>query len=436
MGANKYQSWGRYSRKEQKACVLGRQDDSLPLDGCKKVLPYGNGRSYGDVCLNDDGVLLDTRGLNRVIRFDKRSGILRCEAGILLSEIIDLVLPYGWFLPVTPGTKFITLGGAIANDVHGKNHHHAGSFGCYLRCLELLRSDGQRLLCSGEENADLFRATIGGLGLTGLIVWGEIDLKPVGTSYINMETIKCLRLREVTRTSLESSEHFEYTVAWLDCFARGGSLGRGIVSRGNHATQSKRHRGARSRISISVPAKLPPLVNHLSVRTFNNLYYHRQSGGMELCHYDRFFYPLDTIHNWNRIYGARGFFQFQCVVPNGDGEAVVHDLIERIGATKEGSFLVVFKLLGDKASPGFLSFPRPGMTLAIDFPNRGQVTRMLLAELDAVVRGAGGAVYPAKDACMPPASFNEYFPRWREFRDFIDPAFSSNFWRRVTQGLL
>ena len=429
-------SWGRYPVSTPNT-VVSRQHRNqrfqLP-DGDESLLPRGNGRSYGDSCLNNGGQIVQCRGMDHFIAFDDKTGVLRCEAGVLLSEILKLVVSRGWFLPVTPGTKFVTVGGAIANDVHGKNHHIEGTFGRHLRCFELLRSDGARLHCSKEQNEDLFAATIGGLGLTGIVTWAEIQLKPVTSAYLDQETIKFGHLSEFFRLSAESEQSHEYTVSWVDCTAKGSQLGRGLFSRANHA-QTKQHDDISERTGgLSFPLELPlSLINQLSVKAFNTLYYHKQRSEKVESRdfYDPFFYPLDAIQNWNRMYGRKGFLQYQCVVDMADAEAAVAEMLARIAAAGSGSFLAVLKIFGDVPSPGMLSFPRPGATLALDFPFSGDKTFALLNSLDEVVQQAGGAIYPAKDARMSGDGFKHYYPRWQEFNELVDPAISSSFWRRV-----
>ncbi|HWY25662.1 MAG TPA: FAD-binding oxidoreductase [Nevskia sp.] len=425
------QSWGRYPRARQR--VLALHDRAAPLPATTEaVLPRGNGRSYGDTCLNPDGVLLATRALDRFITFDAEQGILRCESGVLLSEILALVVPHGWFLPVTPGTQHVTVGGAIANDVHGKNHHAQGSFGEHLRGFELLRSDGSRRWCSSAEHADWFRATVGGLGLTGLITWAELQLMRVAGPAMAGETLRFSSLREFFELSGASDRDHEYTVAWVDCLARGAALGRGLFMRGGHAPGAIAEPPAQSLLRMPFTPPLP-LVNGLSLRAFNTLYYGMPRRSSWRAHYRPFLYPLDSIRDWNRMYGPAGFLQYQCVVPPVVAEDAVRELLERIARSGQGSFLSVLKLFGDRAAPGLLSFARPGATLALDFPNRGAATFELLEQLDQVVVQAGGAVYPAKDARMSGPSFRKYFPAWREFQAYLDPRFSSGFWRRVME---
>lgn len=438
----RYDSWGRNPADSQDGLQLSWRAESLPSpsdEGSACFIPYGNGRSYGDVCLNPDGSVLDCRGLRRLIAFDPQTGILRCEAGILLSDILDFAVPRGWFLPVTPGTRFVTLGGAIANDVHGKNHHLEGTFGRHIVQFELLRTDGARLLCSKAENRDWYSATIGGLGLTGVITWAELRLKPIQSSFIDQETIRFGSLGEFGQLSEESDQSFEYTVAWIDCTATGSSLGRGVFFRGNHGESMEsttRYRTA-DPPGLRVPITPPfSLVHPLIVRIFNALYYRRAAlrRRQERVHFGPFFYPLDSIRDWNRIYGRRGFYQYQCVIPLSEAEPALSEMLRRIAAEGEGSFLAVLKRFGDVLSPGMLSFPREGFTLALDFPDRGTRTLGLLDRLDEVTVAAGGAVNPSKDARMGPETFRASFPDWTRLVAFCDPAFSSGFWRRVTGG--
>lgn len=428
-----YASWGCYPKATPEAVYRAHwTDEDLP-SGSHSMLPYGNGRSYGDSCLNDGGALLDMRGLDRVLHFDRSTGTLRCEAGVLLADILSLVVPMGWFLPVTPGTRFVTVGGAIANDVHGKNHHRTGTFGQHILRLELRRSDEGVVLCSPTENAELFHATIGGLGLTGAILWADIQLRPIANPGVDSETIRFANLDAFFDLSEESDRDYEYTVAWIDCLAHGKSLGRGLFMRGNHAAPQKRPPSP-PRKTYTFPIESPiPLVNAWSLRVFNSLYYRRQTAAIHraIIHYEPFFYPLDGILHWNRMYGRQGFLQYQCVIPSNSAKESIRALLETIAAAKSGSFLAVLKVFGDQRSPGLLSFPRPGATLALDFPNRGQRTLDLLDNLDKIVASASGAVYPAKDARMSGNHFRQYFPRWEEFQRYIDPRFSSSFWRRV-----
>jgi len=431
-------SWGRVLRVEHVVASLANRFDSLPnlASDSQTCLPYGNGRSYGDSCLNVGGVSLKTRALDRFISFDPSSGRLCCEAGVMLSEILRLIVPQGWFLPVTPGTRFVTVGGAIANDVHGKNHHVTGTFGCHVARIELLRSDGQRLICSDTVNADYFAATVGGLGLTGLITWAEIQLHRIANPWVDAETIRYESLDEFFDLCAESDRDYEYTVSWVDCAGKGERLGRGLLMRGNHAPAGT-VLGKYSPKTIIFPfAPSVSMINSLTLKAFNTAYYHKQlqKKNRQIQHYEPFFYPLDGILEWNRMYGSNGFYQYQCVIPSQCGKEAISDLLKEIAQSGMGSFLAVLKVCGNIQSPGMLSFPLPGVSLALDFPNRGEELHQLFSQLDSIVNSAGGRLYPAKDGRMSGELFRSGYPRWQEFANYIDPRFSSSFWRRVMEG--
>ena len=424
-------SWGRYPRVQQETIPVCDRSSSLPgFPG--KGLPHGNGRSYGDSCLCPGGTVLLTKGLDRFIHFDPASGLLDCEPGVLLTDIIDLALPHGWFLPVTPGTRYVTVGGAIANDVHGKNHASAGSFGDHVEAFELLRSDGERRICTGSTNHDWFSATVGGLGLTGLLTRAQLQLRRVPGAVLDVETQRFEKLDDFFSLSSQDSGH-EYNVAWVDCLARGRQLGRGVLIRANHCAAAPLETGKGvARLPVAPPFSL---VNNLSLRLFNTLYFKRalRRRMTQQLNYLQYFYPLDRIANWNLMYGPNGFLQYQCVVPPEDASTVVRELLDRIAAAGQGSFLAVLKQFGNRRSRGWMSFPRPGTTLALDFPYRGDKTLQLLDTLDQTVLTAGGAVYPAKDARMSAEMFAASFPELERFRAYIDPQFSSGLWRRVAE---
>jgi len=430
----RYESWGRYPKSvPARVLPLSWISDVPDLNGLlRPILPYGKGRSYGDCCLNDGGTLLDASGLDRFIQFDPETGVLRCEAGVTLNAILDLVVPVNWFLPVTPGTQFVTIGGAIANDVHGKNHHQAGSFGCHLLSFELLRSDKGKVLCSRECNRDLFEATIGGLGLTGLILWAEFQLKRVSGPLIDCERVRFETLEEFFELSASSDKDYEYTVAWLDCVSTDNKRRRGIFFRGNHSTIPMKNSAGRPTPTLTGFYAPESLISRPTVRAFNWLYLLAQgrSSKRSTIHFGTFFYPLDRIAEWNRFYGKRGFLQYQFLVPYERKEGVT-EILDLTAASREVCTLSVLKVFGRTQSLGWLSFPRPGVTLTLDFPFQGESTLLLLEQFDEVVRKYGGAVYPAKDARMSSESFQRYFPRWTEFSNFIDPCFGSDFWRRV-----
>lgn len=433
-----YLSWGRAHRfNHHVARVHWLTDDLSSLWRSERsILPFGLGRSYGDSCLNEDGILVDASGLSRILSFDRETGRIACEAGVTLAQLLDLVVPAGWFLPVSPGTKYVTIGGAIANDVHGKSHHATGTFGEHVTQLELARSDGSRTICSPVGESGLFRATIGGLGLTGLITWAEIQLVRVSSPWIEMEAVRFQSLAEFQVLAKDADARFLYTVAWIDCLASGPGLGRGIFFRGNHAPAGTKSEPATPQGPLAaMPIETPELLlNPLFMRAFNGFYFNRPftEGASRITHYEPFFYPLDKIKDWNKLYGKRGFYQFQFVLPTG-AEERFEPILKRIAASGGGSFLAVLKSFGHRKSPGLLSFPMEGLTLALDFANRGPKTLAFLQELDREVLAAGGRIYPAKDGVMSKETFAAYYPEARgAFKSFVDPRFSSSFWRRVT----
>lgn len=434
-----YQSWGKTFEFKQYKALLETNPFKLPIvEKNKFLLPHGLGRSYGDSCLNKDNYLVPMRLHNNFINFDRDKGILKCQAGCSLPEVLDLIVKDNWFLPVTPGTKYVTIGGAIANDIHGKNHHESGSFGNHLLSFDLLRSDNSITHCTKTENTDLFRATIGGLGLTGIILNAEIELSPISGPYINQEIIKYDSLSEFFHLTEESNSKFHHTVAWLDCFAKNEKLGRGLFIRGNHSSEVI----DRDKIKVykpitSIPVEFPGFVlNPITMKIFNFLYYNKQISKYKKSkvYYDNFFYPLDSVNNWNKIYGKRGMFQYQCVISYKDKQDAVKEILKQISNSKAGSFLGVIKTFGNKPSLGLLSFPKPGVTIALDFPNKGEKTLKLFNNLDAIVKEANGRLYPAKDSRMSNEMFKFSFPNYEEFLKYTDSAFSSSFIRRVLGG--
>lgn len=438
-----YQSWGRVDHPRQQIVRPAFTADAAPaLHGLRSALPYGMGRSYGDSCLNEGGALLDMRALDRFISFDPETGVLEVEAGVTLAAILAhltrLAAPgRSWFLPVSPGTKFVTIGGAIANDVHGKNHHSAGCFGNHVLSFRLLRSDGIVRECSLEQEPALFAATIGGLGLTGLILSATLQMKRVPSLWLEMEDIRFAGLAAFDRLSGESTG-WDYTVAWTDCLAQGAALGRGIFTRARHVERTGPPPVPVLQPRRSIPVDLPGFaLNSLSVAAFNALYWRRAPWVpvRRIASYEKAFYPLDAIGQWNRIYGPRGFHQYQCVIPTAHAADAVAALLRTIAEAKQGSFLAVLKTLGSVASPGLMSFPMAGTTLALDFPNHGLPTYDLLNRLDAITAAAGGRIYPAKDGRVSAGDFQRGYPQWRDFARHVDPHFSSSFWRRVSAPL-
>ncbi len=425
-------SWGRLNALTHN--VIGLSDSPTIKDiisrGPHPGLAHGMGRSYGDVCLNPLGTLWLTTALDRLIAFDDRTGLLVCEAGVLLGDIQRLMIPRGWSLPVVPGTQMVTVGGAIANDVHGKNHHGMGSFGDHVTQLTLLRTDGETIVCGPNLQSNWFAATVGGIGLTGVIAQATIQLHPVPGPWLETETIPFADFDAFFQIAAASEAGWEHTVSWIDSVSR--YRGRGLFLRGNSAVVA--HPPEVKKINLKMPFTLPiSLFNRQTIRLFNMAYYtlHALKAGRNISHYTSYFYPLDNVLEWNRIYGKRGFFQYQSVVPNDVGKFAVQAMMKEIAASGDGSFLTTLKTFGDRQPIGMLSFPQPGVTLALDVPNRGQRSLMLFDRLDAIVREAKGRLYLAKDARMPRDLFEAGYPRLAEFIKYRDPGISSSLSRRL-----
>lgn len=425
-------SWGRLSADFHH--VVGLNDPAtvkaLICSGSHPGVAYGMGRSYGDACLNPEGSLWVTTGLDHFIAFDDSTGQLVCEAGVLLRDIQRLVIPRGWILPVTPGTQMVTVGGAIANDVHGKNHHVSGSFGDHVQSLTLVRTDGESFQCGPNERPEWFAATVGGLGLTGVITQVEIQLRRVAGPWLDTDTVPYSNLDEFFRLADDSELDWEHTVSWIDCVTGGG--GRGLFMRGNPTNICDLPVPHGRKLTVPL---VPPfsLVNRLSLRPFNMAYYHlkKYRAGRTTTHYEPFFYPLDNLLEWNRMYGRKGFFQYQSVVPREAGQDTVQAMLKEISRSGDGSFLAVLKTFGNRQPPGMLSFAQPGVTLALDFPNLGSRTHKLFERLDSIVSDAKGRLYLAKDARMPRALFEAGYPRLAEFMKYRDPGISSGLSRRL-----
>ena len=435
------ESWGRYPRCPQTPHPVAWRDELAARRAAVaaahgSTLAYGNGRSYGDSCLAASDHVMSMRGLRRFIAADWEAGVLCVEAGVTLAEILALAVPRGWMLPVTPGTQYVTAGGAVANDVHGKNHHVRGTFGCHVRRFGLLRSDrAHELVCAPDENADWFAATVGGLGLTGIMTWVELQLMPIRSSRIDALTIRYANLDEFFALSDAYDAQHEYSVAWIDCLSRGAALGRGLLMLGDHAADGPLDVPRRPHRRVPFTPPVSP-VNRLTLPLFNTLYYRRQlrKHVRAQVDYDGFFYPLDGVLEWNRLYGRRGFQQYQCVVPRPVSRDAVGAMLEAIAAAGTGSFLAVLKRCGDVPSPGLLSFPLPGASLALDFPQHDARNARLFASLDAIVREAGGRLYPAKDAHMRGDDFRAAYPAWETLEAMRDPALMSRFWQRTTRS--
>lgn len=397
--------------------------------GTAGAVARGNGRAYGDAAIGASRTVAMT-GFDRVRSFDPATGRLRLEAGVLLSDLIDTFGPRGFLPFVVPGTRFVSVGGAIAADVHGKNHHCEGGFGRYVDSILLRTGQGETLEVSREQNSDAFFATIGGMGLTGVILEATMRLRPVETGWIRERVISASDLDAAMR-ALEASESATYSVAWIDCAARGSDLGRSLIYLGEHARTDEIADGAvrfpaGKDPGLAVPVDLPSItLNRYSIRAFNELYYRmgaRRAGGSHVVSLYPYFFPLDSIGDWNRIYGRRGFLQHQCVLPEHDARDVLAEILDRVSKRGDASFLAVLKKLGQ--GDGILSFPLPGYTLALDFPLKGDILNFL-DEIDRLVIAAGGRLYLAKDARQSRATFEAGYPalqRFKAIRKSLDPA--------------
>lgn len=405
----KLTSWGKYPLIDANITTPSTSQNltELGLTGIGR----GLGRSYGDSALSEQ--VIESQKLNHFISFDEVSGLLRCEAGVSLNDILTMFVPKGWFLPVTPGTKFVTVGGAIASDVHGKNHHLEGSFSDHVTSFTLIINN-KKFICSKEENSDLFYATSGGMGLTGVITEATFKLKPIKSAYINQKIVKAQNLG----AALELFEQYEkttYSVAWIDCLSTGKSLGRSLLMLGEHSDDGKlpTHKDG----LFNMPCDMPSfLLNKYTIQTFNTAYYNKQLKEEinNTVHYDSFFYPLDGINNWNRMYGSNGFTQYQFVIPKEAGKEGLTEILEAIAESKQGSFLAVLKVFG-KGNQNLLSFPMEGYTLALDFKLNDKLFT-LLNRLDAIVRKYDGRLYLSKDVRMSEEMFKVSYPKWKEFQ--------------------
>jgi FAD/FMN-containing dehydrogenase len=423
--------WGRYRRP---LCRVARPEtvSSIDIEGEPRVIPRGAGRSYGDAATSSEGLVLLTEKLNRQHSFDAATGLLSAEAGTTIEEVLEAFVPRSWFPPVIPGTKFVTLGGAVASDVHGKNHRSAGAFGAHVHELQLIVANGSTVRCSPSENKDLFRATMGGMGLTGIITHVTFQMRPIATPFMVVRHDEAGDLEAALELFEDSKHDDEYTVCWIDSVAKGASLGRGIFIRGHHAarlelsTELAEAGVARRRSQLfTVPIDLPAWVlNPVTARLFNRLYYKRQAGKRDqfVTDFDSFFFPLDAVNHWNRLYGKRGFVQYQCVLPTAEAADGLRELLVASTSSQTPSFLAVLKRFGAEGT-GFLSFPITGYSLSLDFPVRPQLFE-LLRTFDEIVVNRGGRVYLAKDACLKPETFPRMYPRlseWQEIKQRFDP---------------
>ncbi len=413
--------WGRFPQADCRVAAPRDVDGLRGALAAGGLIARGNGRAYGDSAMNAANTV-HMRHFNRMLGFDAATGQLIAEAGVLLGDIIDAFLPRGWFAPVTPGTRFVTIGGMIAADVHGKNHHRHGSFGGFVDWIDVMQADGEVVRASRAENTDLFEWTIGGMGLTGIILRAAFRLVPVESGWIRQTTVPAANLA-AAMAAFEAADAATYSVGWIDCLAGGGAAGRSLIMLGEHACRSELSAAQAAdpfaiapRRSLLVPIDAPAfLLNSLTVRAFNALYYRRglASGREATVGWRGYFYPLDAILGWNRIYGRKGFAQFQCVLPLAAAEAGLGALLAAIRAAGQGSFLAVLKRFGAQQSR--FSFPTAGYTLALDFPV-SQATLALLDRLDAITVDHGGRFYLAKDSRMTPDTLDRADPRVGAFR--------------------
>lgn len=410
----KVSNWGNFPVVEKEM----KSEDSLDkikdfVRTRSEVIARGNGRCYGDAALAEH--IFSTKRLNKFISFDRLNGILECESGMLLSEILEVIIPQGYFLSVTPGTKFITVGGAIASDVHGKNHHSEGCFSVSVLEFSLLNENAEVIKCSRTENSEKFWSTIGGMGLTGIILDAKIKLKNIGSAYVRQERIKAENLDEIFQL-FEESENWTYNVAWIDCLQKGKNLGRSILMRGEHALPQELPAKYASvplrikkRFTPSIPSFFPGFfLNGFTVKFFNFLYFSKQTQKLksEIVSYETFFYPLDRVHNWNKIYGKKGFIQYQLVLPKEDGKEGMRKILQTISDSGKGSFLAILKLFGKNNPEAFNSFPIEGYTLALDFTVDEKLSS-LIQKLDDIVEEYGGRIYLTKD-CMSKSTLTDY----------------------------
>lgn len=416
-------NWGNYPVMESDEKTFSFTEDIQQyVKQTTGYIPRGNGRCYGDASLADKTV--STLKYDKILSFDTEKGILECQSGLTLDKVLEVIVPKGWFLPVTPGTKFITVGGAVASDVHGKNHHIDGSFSNHILAMDILMGDGEIMTCSRENNAELFWSTCGGMGLTGIITRVVFDLKKIETSYIKQKQVKAKNLEEVLQF-FEEYSHYTYSVAWIDCLKKGKNFGRSILILGEHAKVDELPANKKSeplkfpaKKQITFPFNLPSFVlNKFTVKAFNFLYYGKNTKKEinNVVSYEPFFYPLDAILHWNRGYGKKGFVQYQFVIPLENKQGLI-DILKRISDEGLGSFLAVLKVFGKQDD--LISFPMEGYTLALDFPIRDGLFKFL-DELDEIVLQNNGRIYLSKDARMKPEIFKRSYARAEEFSGLI-----------------
>ena len=442
VGAIEISGWGRYPRANALVVTPDNLDQVRPPT-TGSLIARGQGRSYGDASILSEGLVMLTERLSRRMALDKGTGLLRAESGLTLAEILRSADTEGWFPSVVPGTKFVSLGGAVAADIHGKNHHRDGSFGAHVTELEILLADRERARCAPGRRPELFWATIGGMGLTGIITEVTFQMIPIESPYMIVRHCKAKDLDAALSLSCSAEWDDHYTVAWLDCVASTRSLGRGVFMSGHHANLDElperlRHSRMRTRRARNLPFDFPGwLLNSFALGVFNEMYYQWQGSRNApfVCDYESFFFPLDRIENWNRMYGKRGFVQYQCVLPSARAESGLHALVEALARSGRSSYLAVLKRFGAQGK-GLLSFPMEGYTLTLDFPVRDATLFSFLDDLDKIVLRHEGRVYLAKDARLGPAAFSSMYPRleeWFQFKSQIDPDnhFDSDLARRL-----
>jgi decaprenylphospho-beta-D-ribofuranose 2-oxidase len=424
--------WGRYLRRLSTVTRPERMSEAVPPAGGHMIV-RGQGRSYGNAAMSKDGLVMLSERLDRVLTFDETTGLLRAEAGTTLAKVLETFVTRGWFPLVTPGTKFVSLGGCVAADVHGKNHHRDGTFGAHVAEMEIVLADGSRKQCSPQKDAELFWATVGGMGLIGIISEVTFRLRPIETAYMVVEHSQARDLDHLLKMLEDETFDDHYSVAWIDCLAKGHSRGRGVLIRGHHAKVAELRKKieeplrVKDRSHFNLPFNLPSgVLNSLSGFFFNNFYYWWQGKrqGPFIIDYDSFFYPLDSLDNWNRMYGTRGFVQYQCVFPPVTARQGLHLLLDKLVASHRSSFLGVLKRFGPEGD-GLLSFPLEGYTLAIDLPVTDSELFSFLNRLDEIVLEHGGRVYLAKIAELKPEIFRAMYPRlceWERIKTKLDPT--------------
>jgi len=419
----KIANWGNYPVVDSEVRSFSFNDQLEKLvQQTDHLIPRGNGRCYGDASLADKTI--STLRYNKILSFDTTNGIFECQSGLTLDKILTVIVPKGWFLPVTPGTKFITVGGAVGSDVHGKNHHGEGSFSNHILEMDVMVADGSVITCSSDHHRDLYDATCGGMGLTGMITRVKFTLKKIESSFVKQKQVKAKNLDELVKL-FEEYKDYTYSMAWIDCLTRGESFGRGILIVGEHAQVQDLNDNQRKdplrlprKAAITFPFNLPSwALNTFTVKAFNFLYYGKNFKREinNVVSYEPFFYPLDSILHWNRGYGKKGFVQYQFVLPLSAKQGLI-EILKRISDKGLGSFLAVLKVFGRQDS--MISFPDEGYTLALDFPVRkGLFT--FLDELDEIVLQYGGRLYMSKDARMKPEVLFRGYPRLEEFKSII-----------------